>query len=88
MDALPRLDRDAYRARLRAELEAVIEEVAEAVDGAASGSVIRQSEEAARRALDRFRRVAYETAIQMKVDAAEAAFPPSTQRGDGKASAS
>jgi hypothetical protein len=34
--------------------------------------------------LDRFRQVAYEKAIQMKVNAAEAAFPPSPQRDDGK----
>jgi len=48
------------------------------------GRVIRDSEEKARDALDRFRRVAYEKAIQMKVNAAEAAFPPSEQRHDGK----
>jgi hypothetical protein len=46
--------------------------------------VIRDSEEKARDALDRFRQVAYEKAIQMKVNAAEAAFPPSEQRRDGK----
>jgi hypothetical protein len=58
--------------------------VADAVDGAAQGRVIRDSEEKARDALDRFRQVAYEKAIQMKVNAAEAAFPPSEQRHDGK----
>jgi hypothetical protein len=46
--------------------------------------VIRDSEEKARDTLDRFRQVAYEKAIQMKVNAAEAAFPPSEQRHDGK----
>jgi hypothetical protein len=46
--------------------------------------VIRDSEEKSRDALDRFRQVAYEKAIQMKVNAAEAAFPPSPQRNDGK----
>ncbi len=46
--------------------------------------MIRDSEEKARDALDRFRQVAYEKAIQMKVNAAEAAFPPSEQRRDGK----
>ncbi len=45
---------------------------------------IRDSEEKARDALDRFRQVAYEKAIQMKVNAAEAAFPPSEQHHDGK----
>jgi hypothetical protein len=58
--------------------------VADAVDGAPQGRVIRDSEEKARDALDRFRQVAYEKAIQMKVNAAEAAFSPSEQHHDGK----
>ena len=37
-----------------------------------------------RDALDRFRKLAYEKAVQMKVNAAEAAFSPSEQRDDGK----
>jgi hypothetical protein len=67
-----------------AEFERALREVAEAVDSALQGRVIRDSEEKARDALDRFRQVAYEKAIQMKVNAAEAAFPPSPQRDDGK----
>ena len=62
----------------------MLQEVADAVDNAPQGRVIRDSEEKARDALDRFRRVAYERAIQMKVNAAEAAFPPSEQRDDGE----
>jgi len=81
---LPKMDRDAYRERMRAEVECVLKEVADAVDSAPQGRVIRDSEEKARDALDRFRQVAYEKAIQMKVNAAEAAFPPSEQRDDGK----
>jgi hypothetical protein len=61
-----------------------LREVADAVDGAPQGRVIRDSEEKSRDALDHFRQVAYEKAIQMKVNAAEAAFPPSPQRNDGK----
>jgi hypothetical protein len=59
------------------ELERVVQEVADAVDDAPTGRIIRDSEEKAREVLDRFRRVAYEKALQLKVDAAEAAFPPS-----------
>jgi 4-alpha-glucanotransferase len=81
---LPKMDRDAYRGQMRAEVERVLTEVADAVDNAPQGRVIRDSEEKARDALDRFRQVAYEKAIQMKVNAAEAAFPPSAQRDDGK----
>jgi hypothetical protein len=82
--ALPGLDRKAYEEQMRAEFEQALREVADAVDGAPQGRVIRDSEEKARDALDRFRQIAYEKAIQMKVNAAEAAFPPSAQRGDGK----
>ena len=83
-ESLPKLDRAAYLAEMRAEFERTLQEVADAVDDAPAGRVIRASEEQARDALDRFWRIAYEKAIQMKVDAAEAAFPPSAQRGDGK----
>jgi hypothetical protein len=81
---LPKMDRNAYREQMRAEVERVLTEVADAVDDAPCGHVIRDSEEKARDALDRFRQIAYEKAIQMKVSAAEAAFPPSEQRRDGK----
>ena len=81
---LPKMDRNAYREQMRAEVERVLREVADAVDNAPCGRVIRDSEEKARDALDRFRQIAYEKAVQMKVNAAEAAFPPSDQRGDGK----
>lgn len=78
MDALlPKLDRAALRAQLLAEFERTVEEVADAVDNAPAGRVIRDSEEPARIALDRFRCQVYEAALQVKVEAAEAAFPPS-----------
>jgi hypothetical protein len=81
---LPKMDRNAYREQMRAEVDRVLKEVADAVDNAPRGRVIRDSEEKARDALDRFRKMAYEQAIQMRVNAAEAAFPPSEQRDDGK----
>jgi hypothetical protein len=86
MDAMPKVDRETYREQMRAEVERVLAEVADAVDRAPKGRVIRDSEEPAREALDRFRRVAYEKAVQLKVDAAEAAFPPS--EGGGRRAAS
>jgi hypothetical protein len=77
MEGLPKVDRAALRALLQAEFERTVEEVAEAVDRAPAGRVIRDSEEPARVALDRFRCKVYETVLQGKVEAAEAAFPPS-----------
>lgn len=88
MDALPKVDRAALRAQLVAEFERTVEEVVDAVDSAPAGRVIRDSEEPARVALDRFRCKVYEAALQAKVEAAEAAFPPSGQCGDGPQAAS
>lgn len=85
--SLPKIDRAALRAKLMAEFERSLDEVVDAVDNAATGRVIRDSEEPARDALDRFRAVVYETVLQAKVNAAEAAFSPS-EGSDGKATAS
>jgi hypothetical protein len=85
---LPKLDRAKLRAELAAEFERTLDAVAEAVDNAPAGRLIRDSEEPARDALDRFRQRVYEQALQAKVDAAEAAFPPSDQCGHGQAQAS
>jgi hypothetical protein len=82
--SLPKLDRNAYEEQMRAVFERTLREVADAVDDAPQGRIIRDSEEKARDALDRFRKMACEKAVQMKVNAAEAAFPPSDQRDDGQ----
>ena len=83
-DELPKLDRVRLRERLLVEFERVVEEVSDAIDEAPAGRVIRDSEEKARDTLDRFRQVVYEQALQGKIDAAEAAFPPSAECGDGE----
>ena len=83
-ESLPRLNREMLRGELLSEFDQVLEDVASAIDEALPGQLIRDSEEKARDALDRFRRVVYERAMQAKSDAAEAAFPPSPQRFDGK----
>jgi hypothetical protein len=84
-EPLPKLDRGELLETLLAEAERTVNEVADAVDNAPAGRVIRDSEEPARDALDRFRQVVYEQVLQAKVDAAEAAFPPSAQRRDRQA---
>jgi UDP:flavonoid glycosyltransferase YjiC (YdhE family) len=87
-ESLPKLDRAKLREQLLAEFDRTLDEVANAVDDAAAGRWIRDSEEKSRDALDRFRQVAYESAVQAKVDAAQAAFSPSGQRSDGPAQTS
>jgi hypothetical protein len=72
-----KLDREAFKAKLLAQFEATLDRVADAVDKAPDGAWIEGSEEASRQALDAFKRAVYEAALQAKVDAAEAAFPPS-----------
>jgi hypothetical protein len=84
---LPKLDREEYRRKMREAFERTMDQVAEAVDSAPRGRIIRDSEEKARDVLEEFRRVAFETATQMKVDAAEAAFSPSKERSDHAADA-
>ena len=84
---LPKLDREAYRQKMREAFERTMAQVAEAVDSAPCGRIIRDSEEKARDALEEFRRTAFEKAMQMKIDAAEAAFSPSEQPNDRAAHA-
>jgi hypothetical protein len=84
-DTLPELDREQLMRELLAEAERTVNEVADAVDNAPVGRIIADSEEPARDALDRFRQTVYEQVLQAKANAAEAAFPPSDQRGDRQA---
>lgn len=79
-DVSRRLDREALKAQLLADFEAALDTVAESVEHARDGHWIDDSEEASRAALDRLKQQVYEATLQAKVDAAEAAFPPSTQR--------
>ncbi len=62
-------------------------EVADAVDAAPRGRLIRDSEEPVRDAVGRFRTQLFQRAMQQKVNAAEAAFPPSAQRQQWPANA-
>ena len=53
---------------------------ADSVDNARDGAWIEDSEGLSRQALDRFRQQVYEATVQARIDAAEAAFPPSEER--------
>ena len=82
MEHLPKLDRVALRREIQEEVSKLLEEVCDAVDDAPPGRLIRDSEERVRDTVGRFRQRLYELVMQKKVDAAEAAFPPSAQRGE------
>lgn len=77
MDSQPKLSRDEFIAQMRAKMEAMLGQVADAVNDAAPGQIISGSEEQVRNLFADLRQQAFEKALQMRVDAAEAAFPPS-----------
>ena len=77
MESTPKLSRDEFIALMRKKMEEALGKVADAVNEAPPGHVISASEEKVRDLFAGLRRKAYETAVQMRVDAAEAAFPPS-----------
>ena len=78
--------REEYLAQMKAEMETYLASVMNAVNQAPDGEWIAGSEEQVRDLSAEFRRQAFERALQMRVDRAEAAFPPSAQSGDGQAS--
>ncbi len=75
-----RLDVTQLEVLVQEDIEKCLQEVTAAVNQAQDGAIIDQSEEPVREALARLRQAIYEKAIQMKVDAAEAAFSPSVSR--------
>jgi hypothetical protein len=77
MDSTPKLARDEFINRMREKMEEALGRVADAINEAPPGQVIAGSEEPVRDLFADRRRHAYETGLQMRVDAAEAAFPPS-----------
>jgi hypothetical protein len=77
MDGLPKMSREQFIASMRGQFEEILGGVADAVTDAPDGQVINASEEKVRDLFARFRRTAYEAALQARIDAAQAAFPPS-----------
>jgi hypothetical protein len=77
MQATPKLCRDEFITRMREKMEATLGQVADAINEAAPGQIIAGSEERVRDVFADLRQHAYQTGVQMRLDAAEAAFPPS-----------
>lgn len=77
MSDAPKVSREEYARRMQTEVEAYLASVIEAVNEAPDGAWIAGSEEQVRDLSAEFRRQVFEKAVQMRVDAAEAAFPPS-----------
>ncbi|WP_422923158.1 hypothetical protein [Singulisphaera sp. PoT] len=77
MSPEPKLSRDEFIAQMRAKMEAMLGRVADAINDAPPGHIISGSEEQVRDLFAGLRQQAFEKGLQMRVDAAEAASPPS-----------
>jgi hypothetical protein len=78
---LPAIDAEQLKLLLKEDFDACISEVVKSIDTAKIGSIIDDSEEAVRAAVGRLRQKIFEKALQMKTNAADAAFSPSAEGG-------
>jgi hypothetical protein len=81
----PRVAPQEFADSMKKEMEQYVKEVMEAVNNAADGEWIAGSEEQVRDLSAEMRRRIFEAAVQRRVNAAEAAFPPSAPSHDGQA---
>jgi hypothetical protein len=77
MESTLKMSRDEYILQMRQDMEELLGKVADAINEAPAGHVISGSEEKVRDLFAELRQRAYEKGLQMRVNAAEAAFPPS-----------
>ena len=84
MDPQPQLSADQLLEQLRGRFEKLCHDVTDAVNQAPAGQVINASEEKVRDLLADFREATYQAAIQLRLEAAQAAFPPSAASHDRK----
>jgi len=83
MDRLLISDKQEFVRQMQEECRRVMEQVADAVNAAPTGNVISGSEMQVRDLMAQFRRKAFETAVQLRIDRTESSFSPS-QRCDGQ----
>jgi hypothetical protein len=84
---VPEIDAQQLEKSLREDFERCLAAVVQAVNQARVGAIIDDSEEPVREATGQLRQKIFEKAIQMKTEAAEAAFFPSAHRGRKSSSA-
>jgi hypothetical protein len=85
MSQSPRVPPEEFVESMKDELERYAKQVMEAVNQAADGEWIAGSEERVRDLSAEMRQRIFERAMQKRVNAAEAAFPPSARSADGQA---
>ena len=84
MSQSPRVPPEEFAASMREEMQGYLEQAMEAVNQAPDGAWISGSEEQVRDIVAAMRQRIYEKAVQKRIDAAEAAFPPSAPSDDGQ----
>jgi hypothetical protein len=77
MESTPRMSREEFITRMRQKMEEALGRVADAINEAPPGQIISGSEEEVRDVFADLRQQAFEMGLQMRLEAAEAAFPPS-----------
>jgi hypothetical protein len=85
METSPRVPPQQFAESMKQEIEEFAKDVMEAVNDAPDGQWIAASEEQVRDLCAEMRRKVFERALQKRVDAAEAAFPPSAPSDDAQA---
>ena len=85
MSQSPRVPPEQFVESMREEVDEFLKQIMEAVNGASDGEWISGSEEQVRDITGTMRQRIFERAVQKRVDAAEAAFPPSAPSDDGQA---
>ena len=84
METSPRVSPPQFAESMKQEFEEFAKNVMQAVNDAPDGAWIAGSEEQVHDLCAKMRQKVFECAVQKRVKAAEAAFPPSAQRHDGK----
>jgi hypothetical protein len=85
METSPRVPPQQLAESMKQEFEEFASKVMDAVNDAPDGQWIAGSEEQVRDLCATMRRRIFECALQKRLDAAEAAFPPSARSDDGQA---
>jgi len=85
METSPQVSSQQFADSMKQEFEEFAKQVMEAVNDAPDGEWIAGSEEQVHDLCAKMRQKVFECAVQQRVDAAEAAFPPSASSDDGQA---
>ncbi len=85
MEPSPRVPPQQFAESMKQEFEEFAKQVMDAVNDAPDGQWIAGSEEQVRNLCAKMRQRVFEKALQGRVDAAEAAFPPSAPSDNRKA---